>query len=144
VKPKKANEGLITKVGGWLREDMGKKAKEKKEAAAKKAAEKRVPEPQRMPIGTVHMVHQSGGFVLIQTSRTSEISPDADLLTYDLRGRPTGKLKLSPERKGAFLTADIVQGLPQANDRVVIFGYLDNQGQMRYDASDPTRGEALE
>ncbi len=132
--------GLFGKVGGWIGRD-GKKDKEGGESGT---ATNPLPVPQKLPIGSVHLVHRAGGFVLIRTGRTTEVDPSAELVTYDEGGRPTGKLRLSPERKGAFLAADIVEGNPQANDRVVMFGYLDQKGSFRLDASDPDQPEVLE
>lgn len=137
----KEEKGLLPKMGGWLGKD---KKKEREEAEAAEKAKSSLPTPQKLPIGSVHLVHESGGFVLIRTSRNSVIPPEADLLTYDSGGRPTGKLRLSPERKGDFLTADIVEGRPNANDRVVMFSYLDEKGQMQFGGPDPDQGEVLE
>ena len=82
--------------------------------------------------------------MLIQSSRLASIPAEAELFTYNLAGRPTGKLKMSPERKGSFLTADIVQGHTSAGDRVLMFSYLDETGQMRFDDRDPDAVEVLE
>jgi hypothetical protein len=134
----KEEKSLLPKLGGWLGKDK------KKDDAAAEEAKPQLPTPQKLPVGSVHLVHESGGFVLIRTSRSATIPPEADLLTYDNGGRPTGKLRLSPERKGAFLTADIVEGRPNANDRVVMFSYLDEKGQMQFGGPDPDQGEVLE
>ena len=101
-------------------------------------------EPQQLPIGTVHLVHDSGGFVLIQSSRLASIPPQAELFTYSLSGKPTGKLRISPKRKAAFLTADILEGMPSVGDRVLMFSYLDSEGEVRFDAIDPDAVEVLE
>ncbi|MCB1229229.1 MAG: hypothetical protein KDN19_03120 [Verrucomicrobiae bacterium] len=142
AKTKKAKKddsegGLFSKVGDWMKRDK----KKEQEAEKKKNA---LPIPQKLPIGSVHLVHEAGGFVLIRTGRTTEIKPEADLVTFDEQGRPTGKLKLSPERKGAFLAADIVEGHPAVNDRVVMFGYLDGQGEIRFENLGGDQDEVLE
>lgn len=134
-----SDRGLLPKLGSW----RGKKAHDDSPASAS-ASPAGLPVPQKLPIGSVHLVHASGGFVLIRTSRTAAIPAEAELATYDERGRPTGKLKLSPERKGAFLAADIVGGNPGANDRVVMYSYLDEGGQMRFDTAAGDGGEVLE
>jgi len=112
---KKDGEGVFSRVGKWLAEDP---------QAKKKSA--KVPETppltHQLPIGSVHLVHEDARFLLIRSSRTTTVAPDAELLTYDSGGRPTGKLKLSPERKSGFLAADIVEGRPKTGDRVVVFG----------------------
>lgn len=138
------DRGLLPKLGAW----RGKKDQDDSPATGADGATSTtaasLPVPQKLPIGSVHLVHASGGFVLIRTSRTAAIPAEAELATFDERGRPTGKLKLSPERKGAFLAADIVQGNPGANDRVVMYSYLDEVGQMRFDAAVGEGGEVLE
>ena len=112
-------EGLIGKVGNWLAEDPAD-PKSRKDDAKDPATP---PLTQQLPIGSVHLVHEEAKFLLIRSSRTTSVAPEAELLTYDAGGRPTGKLKLSPERKSGFLTADIVEGRPQTGDRVVMFGH---------------------
>lgn len=127
------NAGLLSRTVAWLKKDPH--AHPTTQASAKGGGNK--PEPQKYPVGLVHLVQLEGKFVLIRTgSRLMEVSPDGDLMTYDQSGRPTGKLKLSPERKSGFLAADIVEGAPKAGDRVVWFGYLNGNGSR---ASDPFR-----
>lgn len=126
------------KLGGWFGRDR-KKPREGQSSPANP-----LPIPQKLPIGSVHLVHKTGGFVLIRTSRTAEVDPNAEMATYDEGGRPTGKLRLSPERKGAFLVADIVEGNPQANDRVLLFGFIDQEGSLQFDTADPNQVEVLE
>lgn len=134
---KEEKKGL-GKLGSWFGRD--KKVKEETQKPPANA----MPIPQKLPIGSVHLVHKTGGFVLIRTSRTAEVDPNAEMATYDQGGRPTGKLRLSPERKGAFLVADIVEGNPQANDRVLLFGFIDQEGSLQFDTADPNQVEVLE
>ena len=66
-------------------------------------------------------------------------------LTYDMGGRPTGKLKISPERKSGFLAADIVEGHPQTGDRVLMYGYQNGEGAVVEKPGDPNgAAEVLE
>lgn len=74
----------------------------------------------QIPIGTVHMVDQGGQFVLIKSSRTTELEPDAQIISYGPDARMSSHLKASPARKGAFLTADLVDGLPSVGDLVMV------------------------
>lgn len=135
------DRGLLSKLGAWREKQDGSETSTKEKGSVPPAS---LPVPQKLPIGSVHLVHSAGGFVLIRTSRTAVIPPEAEMATYDERGRPTGKLKLSPERKGAFLVADITQGNPGANDRVVMFSILDEGGQEKFDAAFGEGGEVLE
>jgi len=97
--------------------------------------------PRRISMGQVHMVHAQGRFVLIQAAQMKKIPPEADLMTYSPAGRPTGKLKISPEKKGNFFVADIVQGNPQPNDRVMVFVMEGADGQLNYEADPGQDGE---
>ena len=143
-------DGEAKKEGGLFAKKEGKESRKglfgRKGKSEDEEPEENRPliEPQKLPIGSVHLVHETGGFVLIQSSRLASIPAEAELFTYNLAGRPTGKLKMSPERKGSFLTADIVQGRPSAGDRVLMFSYLDETGEMRFDDRDPDAVEVLE
>ena len=119
-------------IAGWLGKNENDGAAEEDPASSggDRAA------PKRLEIGIVHLVHTQGRFVLIQASRQTELPPRTEMLTYNPGGRPTGKLRLSPERKGAFLVADIVQGSPNALDTVEIFGIEDAGGRVR--VAEPT------
>ena len=108
-----------------------------KPADPAKASSNPVLQPQQLPIGSVHLVQEDSRFVLIRTSRLTSVSPDAELLTYDMGGRPTGKLKISPERKSGFLAADIVEGHPQTGDRVLMYGYQNGEGAVVEKPGDP-------
>ncbi len=68
-------------------------------------------------------------FVLIRSSRSLKLKPGTEMMTYNGAGRPTSKLSLSPEKKGAFVVADIVQGSPGKGDRVVAMGLYDLSGR---------------
>lgn len=75
--------------------------------------------PTQLPVGTVHMVDPAGKFVLIQSSRFLPIEPETAITTVSSNGVETSQLKVSPARKGQFLTADIVSGRPGVGDRAV-------------------------
>lgn len=87
----------------------GKKGKEKE---SKPAAEKSKPPVMKIPVGTIHHVDAAGGFVLIRSSRLLQIEPDTLITVFGNQGETTATLKVSPARKGQFLTADILSGTP--------------------------------
>lgn len=120
----------------------GKKGKEDAEDGSQEK-EKKVAQPRRIAIGAVHLVNQQAGFVLVKASRTSEIPEGADLFSYTPSGIPSGKLKLSPERKGAFLVADIIEGNPRNDEVVMFFGIEGADGEMASDF-DPDAPQVLE
>ena len=80
------------------------------------------PRPDSAQIGSVFMVDSKNEFLLIRSSRTLELEYGTDLIAQNDQGRQTAELKLSPERKAAFLVADIVRGNPEIGDRVKLVG----------------------
>ena len=74
----------------------------------------------KIPIGTVHLVDTAGNFVLIRSSRMLLIEPDTLITVFDDRGEIAATLKVSPARKGQFLTADIVSGVPKTGQQAVM------------------------
>ncbi len=100
--------------------------KEKDEVALPKEEKPSPPLPTEFPIGSIQMVRGDENFVLIRSSKAMNLEVGTEMMTYALNGKPTSKLKLSPERKGSFVVADIVQGNPQKGDRVVAMGVMDS------------------
>src|SRR6056297_1884116 len=81
----------------------------------KDEAESDPPEQQagmKIPVGSIHAVDPEGRFVLIRSSRTFEVESGTQMTSYADDGTVTGIFEVSPARKGAFLTADILQGSP--------------------------------
>jgi len=76
------------------------------------------PASPRVLIGTVHMTNPALNFALIQTPGRASIPEGADLISSN-EGGETSRMKVSPERKGVFMTADIVSGEPQKGDAVI-------------------------
>ena len=74
----------------------------------------------KIPIGTVHLVDTAGNFVLIRSSRMLMIEPDTLITVFDDRGEIAATLKVSPARKGSFLTADILSGIPKTGQLSLI------------------------
>ena len=99
------------------------KAAEEADAATKVAS----PQPGSASIGTVHMVDHAHDFLLIRSSRNTSIQYGTPLISQRPNGRQSAELKLSPERKGAFLVADIVKGSPDVGDQVKLVGATDVQ-----------------
>jgi hypothetical protein len=121
----------------------GGKNKETEPESEAGASKQKAAQPRRIPIGTVHLVNSDAKFVLIKSSRTLRIPEGADLFSYAAVGIPSGKLKLSAERKGAFLVADIIGGNPQANEVVMFFGIEGSDGELAAD-HDPAAPQVLE
>lgn len=76
------------------------------------------PASPRVVIGTVHMTNPQMNFALIQTPGRASLPPGADLISSN-EGGESSRMKVSPERKGVFLTADIVSGEPVKGDMVI-------------------------
>ena len=58
--------------------------------------------------------------MLIRSSRTFQIEPETVLMIRGSQGEPLATVKVSPARKGAFLTADIVEGAPKVGQAVTM------------------------
>lgn len=86
-------------------------------AASKKSSEdKRIREAK--VIGVIEMVNPEQNYVLINCEQQVDIPPGTEILTQGVNGT-NGKLKVTPERKGNYITADIVEGTPQLRDLVI-------------------------
>jgi hypothetical protein len=73
----------------------------------------------KLPIGVVELVDGGGGFVLIKSSRMVAIEPESILDVIGDGGVVVAQVKISPARKGQFLTADIVSGMPVKGQSVL-------------------------
>lgn len=89
-----------------------------------KEAEVEVPEPEpavmKIPIGTIHHVDPEAGFVLIRTSRMSDVEPDTKVTVYGNGGVMSAVLTTGGARKGQFVTADIVEGMPVRGEQCIM------------------------
>lgn len=74
----------------------------------------------KLPVGTIHHIDTAGQFVLIRSSRFLQIEPGTILSAVDDQGTPAARVAVSPARKGQFLTADIVSGLPVAGQQTIM------------------------
>lgn len=122
------------KGGGILGSMFGNNEDEDQSLAEAEAAkEKEKPAPRatatEFPIGSVQTVMVDEKFVLIRSSKGLTLEAGTEMMTYGLNGRPTAKLSLSPEKKGAFVVADIVQGNPKRGDRVIAMGMVDRNSR---------------
>lgn len=85
---------------------------------AKKTEESTLTGPKNTLIGIVEMVNPEQKYVLIRCEQQPKLNPGADLIALDATGTEA-KLKLTPERKGLYLTADIVEGHPRVMNLVL-------------------------
>ena len=74
----------------------------------------------QIPIGTVHLVNGAGKFVLIRSSRALKIEPGTVIDIMGTGGVPVASAQVSPARRGQFLTADILSGVPVAGNQVLM------------------------
>lgn len=73
-----------------------------------------------LPVGVVHLVDTEARFVLVRSSRSLQIEPGTVLSVIGDAGELVARVEVSPARKGAFLTADYVEGLPAVGHRVTM------------------------
>lgn len=86
---------------------------------AKKTEESAPAGPKNTLIGIVEMVNPEQKYVLIRCEQLPKLEAGAELIALDATGTET-KLKLTPERKGRYLTADIVEGQPRVMNLVLL------------------------
>ena len=69
-------------------------------------------------IGVIEMVNPEQNYVLINCEQRVDIPPGTEIISQGTNGTDA-KLRVTPERKGNYITADITQGTPQLHDLVV-------------------------
>ena len=74
----------------------------------------------KIPVGTIYHVDPAGKFVLIRSSRLLQIEPGTVISVIGAQGEPVASVEVSPARKGQFLTADILSGLPAAGQQTIM------------------------
>ncbi|MEM7148152.1 MAG: hypothetical protein AAF591_23825 [Verrucomicrobiota bacterium] len=94
----------------------GKSGDDGQEAAPTEAVSG--PEYRRYPVGEITFVNLGEEFVLIRTTGLIKLPEGSKMESVGEQSIETGELVLSPERKRAFLVADIRSGSPQVGDRV--------------------------
>ena len=77
-------------------------------------------------IGTIELVNPEQNYVLINCEQRLNIPAGTEIVAQSTDGTKT-KLKVSPERKGNYITADITEGAPQIRDLVL---YQVKQGEL--------------
>lgn len=92
-------------VGNLLRKKQ--KPSDTKPAAAKPVA-----------VGIVELVNPDARFVIVHLNANSPLPEGTELTCASATGQ-TAKLKVTPERKNIFITADITSGTPQKGDVVL-------------------------
>ncbi len=73
-----------------------------------------------LPVGVVQHVDEAARFILIRSSRGFQIEPGTMLTVHGNQSEPSATVKVSPARKGSFLTADLVQGTPKPGQTVTM------------------------
>ncbi len=69
-------------------------------------------------IGVIELVNPEQNYVLINCEQRLNIPAGTEIVSQNADGSKT-KLKVSPERKGNYITADIKEGMPQLRDIVL-------------------------
>lgn len=69
-------------------------------------------------IGVVELVNPEQNYVLINCEQRLNIPAGTEIVAQNSDGSKV-KLKVSPERKGNYITADITEGTPQVRDLVL-------------------------
>jgi len=69
-------------------------------------------------IGVIEMVNPEQNYVLINCEQRLNIPAGTEIVSQCADGSKT-KLKVTPERKGNYITADITEGVPQLRDLVL-------------------------
>jgi hypothetical protein len=86
-------------------------------ASSKKSSEdKRVGEAK--VIGVIELVNPEQNYVLINCEHRVDIPVGTEIISQGINGTDA-KLKVTPERKGNYITADITEGTPVVRDLVV-------------------------
>lgn len=75
-------------------------------------------EPTARAIGKVEMVNPDDQFVVARLTMNLALAPGTELTLLHESGK-TSKVKVTPERKGVYITADIISGEPAKGDIVV-------------------------
>ncbi len=96
---------LEKKFGGMMPSFSKKGAEDKKIGEAK-------------VIGVIELVNPEQNYVLINCEQRVDIPAGTEIISQGVNGSDA-KLKVTPERKGNYITADITQGMPQLKDLVV-------------------------
>ncbi|MBN8421156.1 MAG: hypothetical protein J0L73_19730 [Verrucomicrobia bacterium] len=69
-------------------------------------------------IGVIELVNPEQNYVLINCEHRVDIPAGTEIISQGVNGTDA-KLRVTPERKGNYITADITQGTPQLRDLVL-------------------------
>lgn len=69
-------------------------------------------------VGVIELVNPEQNYVLINCEQRLNIPAGTEIVSQGIDGTKT-KLKVTPERKGNYITADILEGSPQMRDLVL-------------------------
>ncbi|MEM7698845.1 MAG: hypothetical protein AAF236_10615 [Verrucomicrobiota bacterium] len=99
-----------------------KRLARKIEKANQESAERQqaLPPEVQLPVGTVYSVNSESGFVLIQSGSRFAAAPGTRLTAVGREGTESAVFEVTPARKGAFLVADVVSGIPVAGMTVLM------------------------
>ena len=91
-------------------------------AAGLRSSSKKSPADNRIReakvIGVIELVNPEQNYVLINCEQRLNIPVGTEIVTQGT-GSSRAKLKVTPERKGNYITADITEGTPQLHDLVL-------------------------
>ncbi len=85
-------------------------------SSKKSSEDKRVGEAK--VIGVIELVNPEQNYVLINCEHRVDIPAGTEIISQGTNGTDA-KLRVTPERKGNYITADITQGTPQLRDLVL-------------------------
>ena len=81
-------------------------------------AEAKPEAPRPTTIGIIEAVNPDAKFVIVHLNANSLVPVGTELTSLDAAGQ-SAKLKVTPERKSIFISADIISGTPQKGDSVI-------------------------
>jgi len=111
---------LLAALGG-CRTTAGKKGSDATEDGTAATAQDAAPAPpMTLPVGVVHHVDEASRFVLIRSSRGLQLESGTVLTIHGAQGQASARVEVSPARKGSFLTADFLDGLPGQGQQVTM------------------------
>lgn len=85
-------------------------------------------------IGVIELVNPEQNYVLINCEQRHNLPAGTEIISQNADGTKA-KLKVTPERKGNYITADIKEGVPQVRDLVL---YQTKPGDLPPSAVTPT------
>ena len=101
----------LTSCSYLIGKAVGSKLSSKKSPADNRTGEAKV-------IGVIELVNPEQNYVLINCEQRLNIPAGTEIVSQNADGSKT-KLKVTPERKGNYITADITEGTPQLRDIVL-------------------------